>query len=336
MIKDAAAVVAKDAIKNYHKELAKMMEQRAGEVGAIYKKKLAAARELANLTDGVIDYSAVSKAADDAWLEQHPGAGDELAKYVQFRAEHPMSDSDDEDDTRDAIDIPEAGSMAGDNSEEEAEDLAGLELDALAAAAEAASKVDKELAEMGCEAPVNDNPEGVSAAVFFGSGSRKKIHMMSPLSDADATDDEEEEQLEQPEEEEEEPEPQAAAPAPVQAPVQASVQAPVQAPAPVLLRPAATAADILRFHGSKGPRRHRQPAYRVGISKPEIRRLARRGGVKRISAGVYPEAEASLRMFLKNVLEKAVVYTEYGKRTTVTTMDVVMGLKAVGRTLYGF
>ena len=324
MMKDAAAVVAKDAIKNYHKELAKMMEQRAGEVGAIYKKKLAAARELANLTDGVIDYSAVSKAADDAWLEQHPGAGDELAKYVQFRAEHPMSDSDDEDDTRDAIDVPEAGSMAGDNSEEEAEDLAGLELDALAAAAEAASKVDQELADMGCEPPVNDNPEGVSAAVFFGSGSRKKIHMMSPLSDADATDDEEEEQLEQLEQ----PEEEAAAPAPV--------QAPVQAPAPVLLRPAATAADILRFHGSKGPRRHRQPAYRVGISKPEIRRLARRGGVKRISAGVYPEAEASLRMFLKNVLEKAVVYTEYGQRKTVTTMDVVMGLKAVGRTLYGF
>ena len=50
--------------------------------------------------------------------------------------------------------------------------------------------------------------------------------------------------------------------------------------------------------------RHR---YRVrkdtilGITKPDIRRLARRGGVKRISAGVYDTARHYLRDFLREV-----------------------------------
>lgn len=73
-----------------------------------------------------------------------------------------------------------------------------------------------------------------------------------------------------------------------------------------------------------------------GITKPAIRRLTRRGGVKRISGQIYDETRGVLRLFLENVIREAVVYTEYSHRKTVTAMDVVHALKRQGRTLYGF
>jgi histone H4 len=39
-----------------------------------------------------------------------------------------------------------------------------------------------------------------------------------------------------------------------------------------------------------------------GITKGDIRRLARRGGVKRISAGVYDAARTSLKEYLTDVI----------------------------------
>ena len=74
----------------------------------------------------------------------------------------------------------------------------------------------------------------------------------------------------------------------------------------------------------------------LGITKPAIRRLARRGGVKRISALIYDETRMVIRTFLENVIKDAVVYTEHSKRKTVTAMDVVYALKRQGRCLYGF
>ena len=67
-----------------------------------------------------------------------------------------------------------------------------------------------------------------------------------------------------------------------------------------------------------------------------IRRLARRGGVKRISGLIYEETRGVLKVFLENVIRDAVTYTEHAKRKTVTAMDVVYALKRHGRTLYGF
>jgi len=74
----------------------------------------------------------------------------------------------------------------------------------------------------------------------------------------------------------------------------------------------------------------------LGITKPAIRRLARRGGVKRISADIYEETRTVLKTFLENVVRDAVTYTEHARRKTVTAMDVVYALKRQGRTLYGF
>ena len=73
-----------------------------------------------------------------------------------------------------------------------------------------------------------------------------------------------------------------------------------------------------------------------GITKPAIRRLARRGGVKRISGLIYEETRGVLKVFLENVIRDAVTYTEHARRKTVTAMDAVYALKRQGRTLYGF
>eukprot|EP00826_Nyctotherus_ovalis_P036550 TRINITY_DN3251_c0_g1_i1.p2 TRINITY_DN3251_c0_g1~~TRINITY_DN3251_c0_g1_i1.p2 ORF type:complete len:117 (+),score=28.49 TRINITY_DN3251_c0_g1_i1:405-755(+) len=74
----------------------------------------------------------------------------------------------------------------------------------------------------------------------------------------------------------------------------------------------------------------------LGITKPAIRRLARRGGVKRISSLVYDESRCVIKAFLENVVRDAVTYTEHARRKTVTALDVVYALKRTGKTLYGF
>ncbi|KAK2138242.1 hypothetical protein NP493_3093g00021 [Ridgeia piscesae] len=73
-------------------------------------------------------------------------------------------------------------------------------------------------------------------------------------------------------------------------------------------------------------------AKHAGITKPAIRRLARRGGVKRISGLIYEETRGVLKVFLENVIRDAVTYTEHAKRKTVTAMDVVYALKQLTQT----
>ena len=73
-----------------------------------------------------------------------------------------------------------------------------------------------------------------------------------------------------------------------------------------------------------------------GITKPAIRRLARRGGVKRLSGLMYEETRTVLKTFIMNVIRDTVTFTEHAKRKTVTALDVVHALKRQGKTLYGF
>jgi histone H4 len=91
--------------------------------------------------------------------------------------------------------------------------------------------------------------------------------------------------------------------------------------------------------GKVGAKRHARKSQKStieGITKPAIRRLARRGGVKRISSFIYDDSRAVLRSFLDNVVRDSVTYTEHARRKTVTALDVVYALKRQGRTLYGF
>lgn len=90
--------------------------------------------------------------------------------------------------------------------------------------------------------------------------------------------------------------------------------------------------------GKGGAKRNRK-VFRdsiQGITKTAIRRLARRGGVKRISGMIYEETRAALKVFLENVIRDAIRYTECANRKTMTTMDVVYAVKLQGRTLFGF
>ncbi len=90
--------------------------------------------------------------------------------------------------------------------------------------------------------------------------------------------------------------------------------------------------------GKGGAKRHRKVLRDniLGVTKPAIRRLARRGGVKRISGLIYAETRGVLKSFLGVTIRDAVTYTEHSRRKTVTALDVVYALKRQGRTLYGF
>lgn len=73
-----------------------------------------------------------------------------------------------------------------------------------------------------------------------------------------------------------------------------------------------------------------------GIGLPSIRRLARRGGVKRIASSTYLKAREAMHAFVDKMLGDALVYCEYAKRKTVNALDVVYALKRAGKPIYGF
>ncbi|CAN8102167.1 unnamed protein product [Discula destructiva] len=87
-----------------------------------------------------------------------------------------------------------------------------------------------------------------------------------------------------------------------------------------------------------GVKRHRKIIRDTirGITRPDIRRLARRGGVKRISAGIYPDIREALRARLWLILRDCATYVEYRQAKTVTVNDVIHSLRRIGRPIYGF
>ena len=91
--------------------------------------------------------------------------------------------------------------------------------------------------------------------------------------------------------------------------------------------------------GKVAAKRHQQHATRPvleGITKGDIRRLARKGGVKRIAADVYGESRNTIKGFLQHLVKTSLVYTHAAHRKTCRPMDVVMAMKREGRSLYGF
>lgn len=91
--------------------------------------------------------------------------------------------------------------------------------------------------------------------------------------------------------------------------------------------------------GKGGAKRHRKVLRGSiqGITNPAIRRLARRGGVKRISKPIYEEVRSKLQAkLLEPVLHDTVAYAEHARRKTITALDVVHALKLKNRTLFGF
>jgi hypothetical protein len=69
-------------------------------------------------------------------------------------------------------------------------------------------------------------------------------------------------------------------------------------PCPLLYR------TVLIYNYDRGGAKRHRKILRdniQGITKPAIRRLARRGGVKRISGLIYEETRGVLKIFLENV-----------------------------------
>lgn len=91
------------------------------------------------------------------------------------------------------------------------------------------------------------------------------------------------------------------------------------------------------LHGAGG-KRHRkiQRDTISGITKGDIRRLARRGGVKRLSGMIYDETRGAMKQYLERILRDCVAYCDYRRAKTVTVHDVLHALKRIGRPIYGF
>jgi histone H4 len=51
-----------------------------------------------------------------------------------------------------------------------------------------------------------------------------------------------------------------------------------------------------------------------GTTKPVIRRVGRRGGVKHISGPIYQEMCGALKIMLENIIRDTVTYTNYADR----------------------
>ncbi|KAJ7624855.1 histone-fold-containing protein [Roridomyces roridus] len=88
-----------------------------------------------------------------------------------------------------------------------------------------------------------------------------------------------------------------------------------------------------------GQSRHRRRIRRQSIEsipRPTLRRLMRRGGVKRAHGLMYEETRGVLSIFLRELLRDTVVYTQHACRTTASAADVVRAVRRSGRQLYGF
>ncbi|OSS44910.1 hypothetical protein B5807_09183 [Epicoccum nigrum] len=93
--------------------------------------------------------------------------------------------------------------------------------------------------------------------------------------------------------------------------------------------------DIGKGKGAKRHHKGQRDTIR-GVTKGDIRRLARRGGVKRISATIYDDVREALRSRLSSILREVVAVVEHSGRKTVCVTDIIFILNRQGRQLYGF
>ncbi|KAJ6580554.1 hypothetical protein DFH09DRAFT_1146128 [Mycena vulgaris] len=80
----------------------------------------------------------------------------------------------------------------------------------------------------------------------------------------------------------------------------------------------------------------RRPPTILSITKPDLRRLSRRGGVKRTSHGIYDSARRAMKKYLECVIRDAVLYMDNEYRSTLTSPDVVNSLRQNGPVPYRF
>ncbi|KAM3559779.1 hypothetical protein MY1884_003278 [Beauveria asiatica] len=95
-----------------------------------------------------------------------------------------------------------------------------------------------------------------------------------------------------------------------------------------------------RFSGSQtmrgGPHQLKKGVAGKTLGARRSRRLARRGGVKRMSGLIYHETRTVIKAHLSQILKLCCIYVDYRNAKTVTVQDVLYALRQMGRTLYGF
>ena len=97
--------------------------------------------------------------------------------------------------------------------------------------------------------------------------------------------------------------------------------------------PALAPAPAPRAPRPRGPRRVLRDTLQ-GISKGDLRRLARRGGVRRMSVLCFEETRGVLRHFIMNVLTDASIYAHHARVKTITAEHIKLALARQGRVLY--
>lgn len=72
--------------------------------------------------------------------------------------------------------------------------------------------------------------------------------------------------------------------------------------------------------------------HRIALPKPSIRRIAMRGGSRRLKADVYEAfRKALMQEYLLKVVNDAALYATQSRRKTVLARDVANALAAQGR-----
>ena len=112
---------------------------------------------------------------------------------------------------------------------------------------------------------------------------------------------------------------------------------PPAAPPPSPTEPAAAPAALVvkshrRHHNRTALERQRQ----CGLTTTAAKKLARRGGVKRMQATVKPKMQEVLVKFVTDVLRDTVALVESRRGTIVNPLDIVYALKKQAITYYGF
>ncbi|PSN62203.1 histone-fold-containing protein [Corynespora cassiicola Philippines] len=88
----------------------------------------------------------------------------------------------------------------------------------------------------------------------------------------------------------------------------------------------------------KGFKRHKRvPRDSIrGVTKGDIKRLARRGGIKRISGMIYDDVRQVMKERLENILRQCVAIVDLSGRKTVTVRDIIFTLNRFGQPVYGY
>lgn len=91
--------------------------------------------------------------------------------------------------------------------------------------------------------------------------------------------------------------------------------------------------------GKIAAKRHKKPnssESMTNISKPSLRRLARRAGIKRLSADTLAPMQQIATSYLTTILQKATSYADHAKRKTITVNDIIYSLKDSNVQMMGF